>query len=1798
MSNLILGMDGGASVTSKHRRKQHRKSGTSRIKGRELPTSSGDSADGELSDDSSDSDSSSADDQKTSRSSKMHKPSPKWNRQSRLQTSPKKSRISKENISARKLMVKDNSSSSSDDSDSDSNEDSSSEGSESNDNSSLDRQGLGRKPAKQIPTALSKSLKHSSSEDDSGNDLKIHKPTPDKFNGATKKLWSSIKPLENKKVEKNTDTPITKNDKTERPISKLFSNKIEKSLKELTKQERLNGYDFSSSDDSSKKLKLRTPVEKRTSGKVNQTTKVHKKGREGWIESSGKKEGVVIAAKKKRESFSGSGQVKISTESVPAKVDVLSSPSKKKKDLLETNFKRSDENVLKKSPIQVKQHTNGYASTSDLSDSDASSNLRLRNQLPEKHPSGKSSQKRKDESGETEKSRKETKICDKSNKVNNEMYQRRTNEDQVKIAKDRTSWSAEVAKRKSLEEEKIKENKSPKRGKPMPDSMKETVAESTAESAVDSPAMARSESSMATSGDTSDHMPELEPQVIVPPKAAVEKPQAMVPKARMENGHKVTQASPKYEKPGKKKGKEESKQMSIREFLMKKKKPSDALSSASSQEDEVAEKKHKHENVKELNNLKTLKNGKVKEVLGTTEAIEKKFNSNVGYLDAFESFMGDDDKDPKSLKEGKEISLLSKPCNVKVKKCSSNPVVPKNGNKEEGKTYTLLNSTMHPKRVIKKEKEKELIKEKEKERERERMKKLEAKEKERKIEENRKKEEERRIEKELEEKRQLEKEELKRKEEKKRLDRLKEEAKRKEKDEKRRLEKERIKQEKEEKSRIEKEKEQQRKLEEQLRADEKKRREKEEKAKQAEILEKGRKDKTKSPHSKTKSPRKEEIKVKEHQKEELKKSPKKENILKKELAEKSPKDQRIKVSHPEEVSVKSSQVEEISAPMPGKESTPNELSDKSFTADPSSIKTPKKHRKMWTQENESPDPKKKFIQKHQEQLLSQEQARQTSKNEQTSDNRKDSLKDRLKERRESGQKGPDDQRREESLLENLGYNSGDDVSRYSDDHLNKQPLVKPGTVLTKEISDEDSDKTPLQPVAPIPPPDAIIQPAVPIIPPVEPLAPIPPAEPLAPPPPPQPEEIKPVANCISEKPEEKPIEAPPPIFTEAKEVISNPQPEPVPIVEQPPPPPQAPQPVECLPPPPVPHQIQQLQQPLPQQQIPEAVLPQQASCMEEEKLQHQQQVAQQISMDQCAMVQQQHQQEQQLQMEQQQQQQAQQAAQVAQQQQQQQQQAQVAAVQQQQAAQAVQQQSQQYMGDMTGGYYTPETGTETAGQYYNGQDGKTDANTSLGVYTPDSATNSVHSMHGYPAHAGDGAEYHGDTSGEYSGQSAEYTGASESDPVHNTSVMESPSSIGSVEIPSVYDNCANSTTMAGHHRMNQNSPQQGITGHSPIHHQQPGITGQSPTALHNNLTKQSPIHHQQQPITSQSPHPHPIQSPHPQPSPHNQQSSPHPQILPSSPYTSLPHQSPTPQPAYQPTPTQPAPRQTSHSSKSPRQPSRTTQQPASNSQLTTQQQVAQQSLRSMQQQAAMAQYYQQFGGVPVASAQAGMTGHKSGHHRDATIFPGAMFPGAMFPACTTAGKQAGYMDASHAQAAQAAQAAAAAAQFYPSQQHPSHSSSQANSLVRLQHLTQSLDLQPPHGHIPSPTSQPVTSPPPVQRQSKSTKSSRQSSAASHAPPAPPTLPPGYPHYPPGTLHGAQMAAQGASRTATGQSRPPNVTINPSIMQQYNAMQQQYAYNAMLGNPALVNQMYHGQYDPQRNPGGQMYPGYGPYLNYR
>merc|ERR1719242_2306630 len=185
---------------------------------------------------------------------------------------------------------------------------------------------------------------------------------------------------------------------------------------------------------------------------------------------------------------------------------------------------------------------------------------------------------------------------------------------------------------------------------------------------------------------------------------------------------------------------------------------------------------------------------------------------------------------------------------------------------------------------------------------------------------------------------------------------------------------------------------------------------------------------------------------------------------------------------------------------------------------------------------------------------------------------------------------------------------------------------------------------------------------------------------------------------------------------------------------------------------------------------------------------------------------------------------------------------------------------------------------------------------SLGVYTPDSSTNSVHSLHGYPESHENMAEQ-----ASYSQELAQpldtsYTTVPDTntEPVHNTSVMESPSSIASVEMSGQYGEVHPRPV----HTVNS-SP--GISN-SPSH---PPTSNQSPSAGIHNMTSHSPHHAQNTPI-SQSPHP--IQSPHPpmQPSPHQ---SPHP------PYTNLPHQSPTGS-GYA-TPAPPPGRQPSSSSKSP-----------------------------------------------------------------------------------------------------------------------------------------------------------------------------------------------------------------------------------------------------------------------------------------
>merc|ERR1711874_389383 len=100
-----------------------------------------------------------------------------------------------------------------------------------------------------------------------------------------------------------------------------------------------------------------------------------------------------------------------------------------------------------------------------------------------------------------------------------------------------------------------------------------------------------------------------------------------------------------------------------------------------------------------------------KEELVKKEAIENKFDSNVGYLAAFETFlMGKDEKTPPRDK----VAHLAKPCDVSLVKLKQTPknhhLEQKLSDKktENGSTFKILNSTMHPKKVLKTLKDKDL----------------------------------------------------------------------------------------------------------------------------------------------------------------------------------------------------------------------------------------------------------------------------------------------------------------------------------------------------------------------------------------------------------------------------------------------------------------------------------------------------------------------------------------------------------------------------------------------------------------------------------------------------------------------------------------------------------------------------------------------------------------------------------------------------------------------------------------------------------------------------------------------------------------------------------------------------------------------------------------------------------------------------------------------------------------------------------------------------------------------------------
>merc|ERR550534_2504863 len=385
------------------------------------------------------------------------------------------------------------------------------------------------------------------------------------------------------------------------------------------------------------------------------------------------------------------------------------------------------------------------------------------------------------------------------------------------------------------------------------------------------------------------------------------------------------------------------------------------------------------------------KGAKPREEKDKQVAIENNFGANKEYLTAFESFLKKD-KSPKSK------GPLS-PSTLEAEKAKA----------EAKKSFVLLASTLHPKKVVREE--------------------MKAEEKKRKAEEKKRKEGEEKVKREAAEKKRIEEEERRGK---KRKEREWEEQREREKEEQLRKERaERKKKEKEEKKRQEKENE---------------------------VLDKD-------------VQRKEQMSLdKRRPKVDL-------NKVKTDFEGKIP----LPVSSPKKVGklqdvpkadaktdIPATPVSDVNNSSPNSKPSP----EKDSSGDQIDVKTPKKLRK-WPPENESPDPKKNFIKKHQEEqeklhLESIANSPKPSLGPPTVPATPALAAPITKENQaphsaqaSKHEKGGEEPPRnvENSPFENLGYNSGDDVSRYSDDHLNKQLIVKPNTVLAKDGSeDEEKDK--------------------------------------------------------------------------------------------------------------------------------------------------------------------------------------------------------------------------------------------------------------------------------------------------------------------------------------------------------------------------------------------------------------------------------------------------------------------------------------------------------------------------------------------------------------------------------------------------------------------------------------------------------------------------------------------------------------------------------------------------------------------
>ena len=1094
-------------------------------------------------------------------------------------------------------------------------------------------------------------------------------------------------------------------------------------------------------------------------------------------------------------------------------------------------------------------------------------------------------------------------------------------------------------------------------------------------------------------------MPELEPQVTK--SQPVCKPPILAPSSTS-----TTSKMHKKLKLGKDKVQQ---QKSIREFFGQK---SGHASSASSQEEEVTSKfEHRLEKVQK-------------------HAIEKSYAQNKDFLKSFETFQKTDLKD--------------------------------SSKKEESKHFTLIASTLHPKKVLKEEMKKEKKREEERKKSEEEVlpkrkkvldedKAKNLKRKEREWEEAREKEREEKLKKEKSEKKKREKEERKR-------------------------------QEKEERERLEREKENIR-LKEQMLERKKLQREEE--------RERTKKDLEKTNHPlPISSPKKVGYNPKDH---ETKEKPKQKE------SKSSSGGSLIKETHSTFIS-----------PSTAPESVP-----KSNDKDPDrnqEIKTPKKLRKL-ASENESPDPKKNFIKKHQEEQEKLHQETVLSKENAIKEAAPTVVKEPLPKLpppsvKEINTKDPREAREvtENSLWENLGYNSGDDVSRYADDQLNRQLIVKPNTVLTKDGSeDEEKDKDAVKEASsatsksePILENNNKPPVVIPADPPVvehksEPVPPVGSGVVMT--------EAKPQENEASSKTGTESIEAP-----KMSDCMMDQQ-----------------------------QQQQNVNTSMEQQQQQQPILQQQQSS------EQQQMQLDQHMMDQCAVAQQQKMQEQQV-MEQ-----------------------------HQNMAMMDQQQQQQWSTDMsqTGAGYDASGGQYGAsGGMMEQQQQQQDAGPSLGVYTPDSSSNSVHSLHGYNG----GLEAGGEAGTGGYGQPGDtgYTGdTGPSDGVttgagggHNTSVMESPSSIASVEAVhgasgGYTDHNAMAAASQSHGGQMTSADLSSGTHHHPDQSPHNSIS-QSP-APSMVMTGHSP-HHSQQAVTPISQSPHPIQSPHPpmQPSPHHSQShSPHPH-----PYTNLPHQSPTGAGGYV-TPAPPQPPR-SHSSKSPRAPS---------SRSSQQQQLQQHQLSSQQRAATQAQQLQLqqhlYAGYGMTHDLAGKSG--AVHRGTAGVYDPYMHMYASHYGTASLNSAAAMSALGHGQPTAPPTHSLAQLQKQVEILGPGGAVAQAASGVPGGHMTAS-------GHAPT-------------SGSKQAKSSKRGSGGGGQGGANPSAAhsaglglavPGYPHMAPHQYQGQQLGAGQVSRSApTSGQRAAPAPGAMATMQQYNAINQ-YNHAAML---------YAQQYAAYDNRGMGGYPGY-------